>query len=167
MCLRKGQIQVIWPFFSFKYETCFNTSIPVIMLGWILDIEYWMIYRRPGFLAIVCFGSSHAPPSPISKLSLFLNPTVCRRSSTLSGEGGRREGEGGAKSYDGEKAWSSVTHSILSGGPALPCAARWRKPGWIRLLPPALCGTPHPGMTSLCRKILYLEQCSGSGAVSF
>jgi hypothetical protein len=25
------------------------------------------------------------------------------------------EGKGGAKSYDGEKAWSSINHSILSG----------------------------------------------------
>jgi hypothetical protein len=26
-----------------------------------------------------------------------------------------REGVGGAKSYDGEKAWSSINYSILSG----------------------------------------------------
>ncbi len=55
------------------------------------------------------------PPSllsPISKLSLFLSLPVCRRSSLLTGE---EEGiGGGAKSYDGEKAWTTLTYSILS-----------------------------------------------------
>ncbi len=37
---------------------------------------------------------------------------MCRRSSLLAaGEGG---GAGGAKSYDDEKAWSSINHVILS-----------------------------------------------------
>ncbi len=36
---------------------------------------------------------------------------LCRQSSLLTGEG---EGRGGAKSYDGENAWSSKSHSILS-----------------------------------------------------
>jgi hypothetical protein len=49
--------------------------------------EYWMIYRRPGFLAVVWFGSS---PLPISKLSLFLGLPVCRPSSLLTGEGRER-----------------------------------------------------------------------------
>ncbi len=46
----------------------------------------------------------------VSNLSLFHCLHVCRQSSLLTGKGGM----GGAKSYDGEKAWSSVNHSILS-----------------------------------------------------
>ncbi len=49
------------------------------------------------------------PPSLINKLSLILSLPVCRRSRLLTGEG-----EGGAKSYDSEKAWFSICHSILS-----------------------------------------------------
>jgi hypothetical protein len=37
---------------------------------------------------------------------------VCRRSSLLTGEGGR--GGGGAKSYDHAKAWPFINHSIFS-----------------------------------------------------
>jgi hypothetical protein len=55
--------------------------------------EYWMIYRRPGFLAVVWFDSSHPLlPSPVSKLSLFLCLPLCRLSSSLTD--GRREKEG-------------------------------------------------------------------------
>ncbi len=60
------------------------------------------------------------PTSPVSKLSLFLSLPVCRRSRLLTAEA---EGGGqGAKSYDGEKAWSStiLNHSILSDTMAYP-----------------------------------------------
>ncbi len=53
------------------------------------------------------------PPSPVSKLPLFLSLPVCRRSSLLTGEkvgGGGR----GVESYDRKKAWPSVIHSLLS-----------------------------------------------------
>jgi hypothetical protein len=50
--------------------------------------EYWMIYRGPGFLAVVWFGTSSVP-SPVSKLSLFLSLPVCRRSILLTRKGGR------------------------------------------------------------------------------
>jgi hypothetical protein len=55
--------------------------------------EYLMIYRGPGFLADLLFGP-RPPPSlhfPISKLPLFRNLPVCRRSSLLTGE---KEGVG-------------------------------------------------------------------------
>ncbi len=58
-----------------------------------------MIYRGPGLLVVERFGSS---------------PTPYRRHTgrqLLTVEGGRR----GATSYDGEKAWSSIKHSVLSG----------------------------------------------------
>jgi hypothetical protein len=51
-----------------------------------------MIYRGPGFLAVVGFGSTPTPfPSPVSKLPLFLSLPMCRRSCLLTEEGG---GEG-------------------------------------------------------------------------
>ncbi len=49
-------------------------------------------------------------PSPVSKLSLFLSLPMCRPSSLLKRGGGGGEG---AESYDGEKALSSINHSIL------------------------------------------------------
>jgi hypothetical protein len=69
--------------------------------------------------ALVWFGSSPTPSSsPINnKLSLFLCLLVGCRSSWLRADAERKEGEwevGGAKSYKGEKAWSSIDHSTLS-----------------------------------------------------
>jgi hypothetical protein len=48
-----------------------------------------MIYRGPGFLAVVCIGYSPTPLAltPVLKLSLFLSLPVCRRPSLLTGEG--------------------------------------------------------------------------------
>jgi hypothetical protein len=59
------------------------------------------------------------PPSLVSKLSLFLRLPVFRRSSLRKGEGGG----GGAKSYDGEKVWASINHSVLSEAVPIPLAA--------------------------------------------
>ncbi len=52
--------------------------------------EYWIIYRGPGLLVVVWFGSSPipSPSSPLCKLSLFLCLPVCRRLVLLAGEGG-------------------------------------------------------------------------------
>ncbi len=69
--------------------------------------EYWMIQRGPGFL--LGFSPTPFPSSPVSKLSLFLGLPMCRRPSLLTEEGGGR----GAKSYDREKAWLTINHSIL------------------------------------------------------
>jgi hypothetical protein len=51
------------------------------------------------------------PPTPMIKLSLFLSLPVFCRSSLLAGRGG---GGVGIKSFDSEKAWSSINYSILS-----------------------------------------------------
>ncbi len=59
-----------------------------------------------------------APPStpshlsPVSKLDRRHTGRLRKRDNLLTGEGGW--GGGGAKSYDGEKAWSSINHSKLS-----------------------------------------------------
>ncbi len=53
------------------------------------------------------------PPPPVSMLSLFLS-LPCMSPFELT-DGGRERGGVGAKSYDGEKTWSLIHHSILSG----------------------------------------------------
>jgi hypothetical protein len=72
-----------------------------------------MIYRGSGVLAVVLFCSSpHHLPACSSKLSLFLCLPVCHgRAYWWRGRG---KGGGGAKSYVGEKVWSSINHSMLS-----------------------------------------------------
>ncbi len=72
-----------------------------------------MIYRGPGFLrSYVSAPRPPLPPSPVSKLPLFLSPPVCCRSSLLKGEGGG--GGRGAEAYDRKKALPSINHSILA-----------------------------------------------------
>ena len=64
-----------------------------------------MVYREPGFLAVVSFGSSPTPsPSPVSKLDRRHTGRLRKRDDLLTVKGG------GAKSDDGEKAWSSIKH---------------------------------------------------------
>ncbi len=71
-----------------------------------------MSSRGPGFLAIVLFGSSPSHPSASClSFSVFLCDALVE---LTDGRGGGRRGWGGAKSYDDEKAWSSINHSILS-----------------------------------------------------
>ncbi len=67
-----------------------------------------MIFREPGFTAVIWFGSF--PPllsASCLSFSVFLVSPL-----ELTREGGVGQG---AKSYDGENAWSSLYHSILSG----------------------------------------------------
>ncbi len=71
-----------------------------------INSEYWMIYRGPGFLRSYDLAP---PPPPLSSASC-ISFSVGRRSSLQTGDG-----EGGAKSYYSEKAWSPLNHSILSG----------------------------------------------------
>ncbi len=66
--------------------------------------EYWMFYRGPDILAVVWF--TVVPPHPSYPPSLVSKPDW-RHKGRLSN---RR-----AETYDGEKAWSSINHSILSG----------------------------------------------------
>jgi hypothetical protein len=73
-----------------------------------------MIYRLQGFFDVV------NSPTPFSKFPISRQQDVSlSQSSCVSpveltvrrGGGGRGDG-GGAKAYDGEKAWSSIYHSI-------------------------------------------------------
>jgi hypothetical protein len=74
--------------------------------------EYLMIYKGAGFLAFVVFGSS---PILLSRQQVVsLSQSSCASPVELTdGRRGGGGGWGGAKSYDGEQAWSSVNHSML------------------------------------------------------
>ncbi len=77
--------------------------------------EYWRFYRGPAFLAVGWFGSTSAPFTPLSRQQGCLSFAVflCVAGRAFWRErgigGGRR-----AKSFDREKAWSSVNYSILA-----------------------------------------------------
>jgi hypothetical protein len=78
-----------------------------------------MIWRGAAFLIWLL-----AFPPPLSRqqdvsLSQSSLP-MCRRSSLLTGEGGRGWGE--AKSYERDKAWPSIDHSILSDLSIFSCS---------------------------------------------
>ncbi len=71
-----------------------------------------MICRGSGFLAVVRFGPSPTPLTPIFRqqiVSLSQSFCVSPVEHTNGGKGGW-----GAKSYDREKAWPSTNHSVLS-----------------------------------------------------
>ncbi len=72
--------------------------------------DYWMIYRRPGFLAVVDFGSSPTHLSSASCLSFSFFLCVAGRAYWRGGGVGEEP-----NAYDNERAWSSINHSILSG----------------------------------------------------
>jgi hypothetical protein len=68
-----------------------------------------MIYRGPGFPAVGRFGSSPTPFSPNLPLAscLIFSAFLYMLPVELTDE---RGGGGGAKSYDGERAWPSINH---------------------------------------------------------
>ncbi len=69
-----------------------------------------MIYRGPGFLTVVWFGSS---PTPFSREQVVsLSQSFCVSPDELID--GWVDGQGTKSSYDGEKAWPSINHSIIS-----------------------------------------------------
>jgi hypothetical protein len=70
-----------------------------------------MIYRGPGFLVVVLFGSSPAPHSHQLVFFLFSLPLP----SQVEFTNGEREGGRGAKSYDRENHLALYKPSIHSG----------------------------------------------------
>ncbi len=63
-------------------------------IGGELSREYWMVYRGPGFLAVIWVGSSPTPPpSPVSKLERRRTGRLRKRAKLPTEEGGKRAGE--------------------------------------------------------------------------
>ncbi len=100
-----------------RSHTCVN-----VCLHCTLPREYWMIYRGPGFLEdeMIWLLPHHLSRQLV--VSLSQSPCV----SLVELTNGTGNG-GGAQSYDGEKAWSSINHSLLSGSAytcmAYPCSS--------------------------------------------
>ncbi len=82
---------------------------------WGITRKYWMNYRLPGFLAVVWFGSSPHPVPLFHQQVVSLSQSSCVSPVELTDGRGRGMVGGWAKSYDGEKAWSSINQLILSG----------------------------------------------------
>ncbi len=104
------------PVFVHLYIDMYTYTIHLALFACMINRVYLMYSRGPGFLAVVWFVNSPPPPPLppplVSKLSLFLSLPVRRRFRLTDGRGGG--GMKGAQSYDGEKAWSSIIHEILS-----------------------------------------------------
>jgi hypothetical protein len=77
------------------------------------SIECFIEYQAssPSYDHMMIWLLPHPSPLLLLESCLFFYLPMCRRSSLLMGEEGG--GGGGAKSYDGEKAWSPINHSVL------------------------------------------------------
>ena len=80
--------------------------------------KYWMVYRGPGFLAVVWVGPSTLPSVSSTRKTL-------KERQVVKGEGGEGGGRG-AESYDRKKAWSSINLLILTDVKRrIQCAYKW------------------------------------------
>jgi hypothetical protein len=92
--------------------------------------EFWMIYRGPGFLAVVWFGYSHISfsPSPARKLSLFPESSCVSLDEVTDGRGGGQE----AESYEPRKSLVFYKpFNTLWFPPPPPPASKWGQ-AWRR-----------------------------------
>jgi hypothetical protein len=77
-----------------------------------VPIPTWGIHCETLYMYVLC---APTPPPPLSRKQVVSRfQFFCATPVELSHERGDRDW-GGASSYDGEKAWSSMHHSILSG----------------------------------------------------
>ncbi len=75
-------VLVLW---CYRHFSAIRNSDEIYPWCFFQSSVYWRIWRVPGFLAVIGFGSSL---SPVNKFSLFLNLPVCAGSSLLTGGGG-------------------------------------------------------------------------------
>ncbi len=108
---------------DFHESSCFRTILERRLCPWFILIlisvgrirrligitrEYWMISRLPGFLAVAWFGSSPHPLPPLLSASCLSFSVVLCGAGRAYWREGRGVVGGWAKSYDGQKAWSSI-----------------------------------------------------------
>ncbi len=81
-----------------------QTASTTLLIFMLFSIEYWMVYREPGFLAVVWFGS------PLRQLLVPNSQSSCLSQVELT------DGKGCVRSqtYDGEKAWSFINHKSFN-----------------------------------------------------
>ncbi len=79
-----------------------------------LRVWYWMIYREPGFLAVIWIGSSPNLSPPTVSKSRPATHRKTEKERQLADGRGRGRGWRGVESYDRKKVWSSINHSKLS-----------------------------------------------------
>ncbi len=91
------------PIFNVMWKRCYGYQVPR---------ENWMFYGGPDFLGVVRFHSSPPPLPSVRSTGDACTGRLRKRDNLMTGEGG--EWGGGVKSYEGEKIWSSIYHSILS-----------------------------------------------------
>ncbi len=117
---------------------------------------HWTIYRRPGFLAVVWFGSSPSPfpPSLVSKLDRRHTGRLRKRDNLLTGKGGDGDGGRGAESYVRKKAWPSINHSILSVHTAQSVHSMYCNWFWIWFFENLM---PHCAVLSIFLSLLFLQ----------
>jgi hypothetical protein len=109
----------------------FRITVNINRLCELLILSVWLDWRRMLYVSqrvlddfaktrlsrrrIIWLLSHPLPHSAFdSRLDRRQIARLKKRDNLLT-RGGRRRPRGGAKSYDGEKAWSSINHSILSG----------------------------------------------------
>jgi hypothetical protein len=91
------------PVSIFKTDPCEKKQQLFLLLHF---TEYWMIYRGPGFLAVVWLGSLPNPPPPLPSVSATGDTRSLRKREYLpTGEGGGGVGRG-AESWDSKKTRS-------------------------------------------------------------
>ncbi len=93
--------QILYLYSVYNMHTIVHASAHISNILWVR--EYWMIYRRPGHLAVVC-----PPPFPCQSSASDTQEDWEKIVNLLSGEGR------GTKSYDCETAFTSINWWILS-----------------------------------------------------
>ncbi len=116
-----------------------NCSIPLI--------EYWTIYRWPGFLAVVWFGSTPTPSPLLSASSTGDTQETEKERQFADGRFGKGMGVE-PKHTTARKHWPSINHSIFSDPASSNDQIKWIATSFFSLSLSSLCG-PYRSFASL------------------
>jgi hypothetical protein len=154
--LVEAEMRTFKCYWTLLRRQCYNAEFGTI----VETSDYWMIYRGPGFLAVIWFVSSptdlpHLPSASCPSFSVFLHVLPVKLTYVRGGKGVGWE----AKSNDREKAWPSNNHSILSGWDETDYSV---ERGDCLFQECGICGKskvpfPLPFFHSLCFKFIFLH----------